>query len=388
MSHTSIAATRDYVSGHDKGDLVNPAQSASFTTDPLLEPITTSALPRPMLPDPTPSDNPEHFDKSTSHPNTHYHPEQKLSKKRRAKKLGLGYVAQPHGGAHGTGGVHTGGRTFSEHDKEAHERAERRDAAIGQHEVEHDEEWETDEDDEAGDDEQSHRQHHENRITGTEHGQSLPASKRNDDVVEQLKQKNSEGEEGKDGGDEQDKDKSDNPSLMQRATNVLSSAQQKATGMATGVASTVMSTAQSVPVVGSLLSKVGLGAAKTDDSADDKGDEQTDDKADATADDEQSQSQQQSGQSEKAQTTSRGNNDARGKVGGAKEAATEATTQSAGGKGTTEAATKSRGEVYGKQGPRQDNHEGDLDKTRSHAGQKQADNMRAVNQQAKKEEEA
>ena len=198
MSHTSIASTRDYISGRDRGDLTNPAQSASFTSDPLLEPVTTSAMPKPMLPDPTPSDNPELFDKSTLHPNTHYHPDVKLSKKKRAKRLGVGYVVNPHGGAHGAAGVNAGGRTFSEHDKAAHERAERRDAAIGPAPEEHEEEWETDDDDEAQQDEQSHRQHHENRITGTEKGQTLPTGKRDQDVVDKLKQKDDQGEENKD----------------------------------------------------------------------------------------------------------------------------------------------------------------------------------------------
>jgi len=307
MSHTTTAATRDYIPGHDKGELTNPAQSASFTTDPLLTPITTSALPKPMLPDPTPSDNPELFDQSTSHPNTHYHPEKKLSKKRRAKKLGLGYVAMPHGGAHGVAGVHAGGRTFSEHEKEAHERADRRDAAIGQAGEEHDEEWETDEDDEAGEAEQSHAQHHENRITGTESGQAQPHAKRNEDVVDSQKQKNKEGEDkddkqkGEEGGDEQDTEKADTPSLMQRATGVLSTAQQKATG----VASSVMSTAQSVPVVGALLSRVGLGAAKSDDKTEDGADDKGESEDSSKGGDKQSkQSEHGQGQSHESYKTS------------------------------------------------------------------------------------
>ena len=76
-----------------------------------------------------------------------------------------------------TGGMHAGGRTFSEHEKAAHERAEKRDEAIGAASEEQEEEWETDEDDEAQEEEQSHRQHHENRVTGTERGEVPPAGK-------------------------------------------------------------------------------------------------------------------------------------------------------------------------------------------------------------------
>lgn len=380
MSHTSIASTRDYNHGHDKGDLINPAQSASFTTDPLLTPIRTSQMPHPIMPDPTPSENPELFDKSTSHPNTHYHPEAKLSKKKRAKKLGTGYVAKPHGGAHGTGGVHAGGRTFSEHEKEAHERAERRDAAIAGEEEEG--EWETDDEDESQQEQQSQTQHHEGRITGTEQGEKKPTAKRNDDASDKgSKEDDSEGREG--GDDKQKDDKADNPSLMQRASNVLSTAQQRASDVASGVTSSVMSTAQSVPVVGTLLSKMGLGGAKSDDKSADKSDDGS-----AGADEEQ---EAEGGEEQSGKQSAVGGKggEANKKVGGQNEKDVEQFTKGAGAQSTTESATKSsKGEMYGKEGARQDNNEGALDKSRSHAGQKSADNMRAVNQQAKKEEEA
>ena len=386
----SISATRDHINGQDKGDLINPAQAASFTSDPLLAPVTTSALPKPMLPDPTPSDNPELFDKSTAHLNTHYHPEVKLSKKKRAKKLGVGYVPKQHGGPHGASGVHAGGRTFSEHEKAAHEREERRDAAIGASEEQEDDDDDEDEEDETEEEEQSHKQHHENRITGTEKGEKHPASRRNEGAT--AEEKNGEDDEqDKKAGDEQEKENGDNPTLLQRATGVLSSAQQKATGVATGVASTVMSTAQSVPVVGALLSKVGLGSSKTDDKAEDgEKDNAGEKEVDSTGGKQEEQLQQsEQGQDKKrSQGQAGGDNDARSKVGGAKEADTEATQASAGQLSQPEAATRGGGETFGKQGARADNHEGALDKSRSHAGQKAADNMKSVNKQAKKEEEA
>ena len=143
-------------------------------------------------------------------------------------------------------------------------------------------------------------------------------------MAQRLKQKDGKGDE-QEGEEEQDKDKSDNPSLMQRASNVLSSAQQKATGAVSGVTSTVMSTAQSVPVIGTLLSKVGLGAAKSDDPADDKVEDDSGDKSEKS-DDNSAADDNQSQQSKQGQGQADGDNDARSKVGGAKEASTEATT--------------------------------------------------------------
>ena len=401
-SHTSISSTRDYLPHRDTGDLTSPAQSASFTTDPMLSPITTSALPKPVLPDPTPSDNPELFDKvrsarrrrvysalwqphvsadlldahshlcrcyaaapcavhqSTSHPNTHYHPEAKLSKKKRAKKLGLGYVAQPHGGAHSSGA-----RSFNEHEKAAHERAEARDAALGTADEEEYEEGSDEEDDIGQDEQQSAKQHHENRVTGTEQGEKRPANKHQ----QQTSGEGSKAEEGQEGGEEQDKEASDNPSLIQRATNALSSAQQKATGVVSGVTSSVLSTAASVPVVGSLLSKVGLGGAKSDDaSKDDSADKEGSDSVSEESTPEQT-------KQSKAQSS--GDEVAPSKVGGQKEADTKAR-QGGGSESTSkEAAVKGGDEVFGKEGAQQGDSDGLLDKSRSKEGQKHVDNLKA-----------
>ena len=278
MAHNSIgaftSATRDHLNPADKGDLTTPAQSAGFTSDPLLTPITSSSMPHPIHPDPTPSDDPTLFDPSTHHLNSHYNPHGKLSKKKRAKKFGIGSL--PH--TTHPNAVHAGGRSFAEHDKEAHERAERRDGDLAQHAHEEHEDEEGSEYEDADDvdeepaahqEQRSHAQHHENRITGTEQerGGAAPAKPKPDVTAgHQPAGTKEEGEEGNKEGakeGEGEGDKQAAPSMVERASGLLASAQERASGVASGVLDTV----RQAPVVGGLLGKVGLGGAKADDSA-------------------------------------------------------------------------------------------------------------------------
>ena len=276
--HHNLSAIHDHLNVADKGDLTNAQQAAGFVSDPLLTPITSSSMPHPISPDPTPSSDPSHFDASTRHPNTDYHPTVKLSKKKRAQKLGVGSVPpHPHG-------VHAGGRPFGEHDKAAHERAERRDSDLthrakeeqegeGEEEGEEYEDAEDDDEEPADHQEQrSHAAHHENRITGTEmeRGGAAPAkpkpnptaghqpagTKQEGDKGEGEKGGEGEKQVGTDGGEQQAA-----PSMKERASGLLASAQEKASG--------VVDSVMQAPVVGSLLSKVGLGGAKAEDNASD-----------------------------------------------------------------------------------------------------------------------
>ena len=254
----NLSATRDHLNAADKGDLMNPQQSAGFIVDPALSPVHASLHTQPMHPDPTPSSDPELFDPSTRHLNDHYHPEAKLSKKKRAKKFGLG--ATPLPASHG---VHVGGDSFARHDKEAHERAERRDAAIG-HGAEEEEDDEEDEDDVTEQEHTSHAQHHENRITGTEHGGLAPAqSKTNPSLSKDGGDGAKEGATGQEAAA---------PSLKERAGGMLGSAKDTASGVLASAqekASGMMESVRSAPVVSSLLSKVGLGGSKADEASTD-----------------------------------------------------------------------------------------------------------------------
>jgi hypothetical protein len=192
------------------------------------------------------------FDKSTRHPNTHYHPEAKLSKKKRAKKLGIGSIAsRPHT-------QYAGGRPFTQHEKDHHERAERRDSQLGQSEEEYSE---YSEDENHTEEQTSHAQHAENRITGTEKKAAAvpPAVKPNamrGQKAEGVKGDEDEGEADKGEGDKSEKE--EGASLREKATGLLSSAQAKASELASGAVDAV----RGAPVVGSLLNKVGLGGGQ------------------------------------------------------------------------------------------------------------------------------
>jgi len=70
------------------GELMAP--NSRIDSDPMLPNIRTSLHTTYIQPDPTPSDNPEMFDKSTGHPNSHYDHSKTLSKKKRAKMYGTG----------------------------------------------------------------------------------------------------------------------------------------------------------------------------------------------------------------------------------------------------------------------------------------------------------
>ena len=271
----NLSATRDHLHTSDKGELVDPQQTAGFTVDPFLTPISTSSLPHPMHPDPTPSSDPELFDASTRHPNSHYDPAKKLSKKKRNKKLGLGGVEAPHPTA-----MHAGGRTFSEREQLEHERAERRDSEIGHGEEEEEdgEEDEDDEGDETQEEQQSHAQHAENRVTGSEQsGQQKPDTKSaaaagTAGAAAGAKEGDSDKQSGGDkerqedaGGD----DKSGGSSLLKKAGGLLSSAQETASGVLASASGTV----------GGLLSKVGIGGGKESSSSKEDNDQATKEEA-------------------------------------------------------------------------------------------------------------
>jgi hypothetical protein len=252
----SISATRDYVHESDKGGLIDPVQSAGFVSDPVLSPIKASSQSHSGLASAS-TEDPSAFDASTHHPNTHYHPEKKLKKKKRAKKLGVGadsHVTQ-------LSGVNVGGRSFAEHEKEAHERAERRDAELAHraHEEEEGEEEEGEEGEEEGDEEEdvpedqakaSHASHHENRVTGTEQERGAQAPAQPKPKPSSSSTSSTDKTSGAPSGDKHDSTEAA-PSMKERASGLLASAQEKASGM--------METVKQAPVVSSLLNKVGLG---------------------------------------------------------------------------------------------------------------------------------
>jgi len=272
---------QDRIHTADRGTLSDPKQSAGFISDPMLRPVSSSSAPHPILPDPSPSDNPEHFDPSTRHPNTDYHPDKKLSKKKRAKKLGV-VSAADHANHqhHPVPSSYIGNDTFSSHEKQALERQHKRDevlAARQQHESEEGSEEDMDEDDEEGDYEheggtrsdaelrQSKQQHHSEQVTGKEgdkgkgtsvSGSRSSAATTNKSISEKSdanakNTSNKEKEQGHDKGAEA------HPSLLTRASDAAS-----------GLASKVMHTG----VVSSLMNKVGLAGGKTEqEHATDKG---------------------------------------------------------------------------------------------------------------------
>jgi len=263
---------QDRIHTADRGSLSDPKQSAGFISDPMLTPYSSSSAPHPILPDPSPSDNPEHFDPSTRHPNTDYHPDKKLSKKKRAKKLGV-VSAADHVNHHAPAS-YVGHDTFSSHEKQALERQHKREevlAAREQHEAEEGSEEDMDEDDEEGDYEheghtksdaelrQSKQQPHSERVTGKEGDKgkgttSTATSNKSSSEKSDANAKNAGNKEKEQG---HDKGAEANPSLLARAS-----------GAASGLASKVMHTG----VVSSLMSKVGLAGGKTEqEHATDKG---------------------------------------------------------------------------------------------------------------------
>lgn len=66
------------------------APNSGIQSDPMLPNIRTSLHTTYIKPDPTPSTDPELFDKSTGHQNTHYDHSKQLSKKKKAKLYGTG----------------------------------------------------------------------------------------------------------------------------------------------------------------------------------------------------------------------------------------------------------------------------------------------------------
>lgn len=79
-------ATHHHINALSHGELMNPHMAVD--SDPMLPVIRTSLHTTELKPDPTPSTDPELFDKSTGHPNTHYDHSKTLSKKKRAKMYG------------------------------------------------------------------------------------------------------------------------------------------------------------------------------------------------------------------------------------------------------------------------------------------------------------
>jgi len=237
ISHTPLASTRDYMTASSKGDLVDPANK-TFESDPMLLPIKTSQLPHKILPDPSPSTDPELFDKSTSHPNTHYHHEKQLSKKKRAKKYGTGPAVAMKGGNRAVNVL-----SDNQHSREKIDHDKRRDLTFEERDLmahkEHPKEGEDEEEGEGGEEDesededeltQSAQQHSSNRLVGHEHEKGQGVHDKHPVHVEHAfeAEKKPKHKEEKATVDEA-MEKGATPSLLARATNLASSLTSKVT---------------------------------------------------------------------------------------------------------------------------------------------------------------
>jgi len=213
---TSLNIDRLHAANH--GELSSQQQSAGFVSDPFLTPVTHNT--HPVSPDPSPSTDPALFDPSTSHPNNHYHPEKKLGKKKKAKKLGVGGGKDStHSHPHTNNPVNTHNQSFTEHEKNAEERL-RKEQEKREKQQEEEEEEEEEEEGEEGE---------------AEGDETI-------DKTETIKPPNADKEYVNKSNISSDK----SPSLLQKASEAATSVVSSATG-----------------VVNAALSKVGLHKEKS-----------------------------------------------------------------------------------------------------------------------------
>jgi len=225
------------MNGANKGDLIDPANK-SFDSDPMLPHIKTSQLPHKILPDPSPSTDPELFDQSTSHPNNNYHHEKQLSKKKRAKKFGTGPAPAVKAG-------NRAGNVLSDkqHSRDKVDHEKRRDLTFEERDLmankehpkegENEEEEGEEEDEESADEEeltQSAQQDSSKRLVGHEHEKSQGVHDKHPVHVAhafQPERKPSNKVEKETINEAMEKGAT--PSLLERATNLASSLTNKMT---------------------------------------------------------------------------------------------------------------------------------------------------------------